>query len=80
MIVNVNKVIKTFAVGAALYYCMDFFYDLEKGRMLGAMAKEDPDIKNAIELASTEKSDHLRARFKQSVVFTAARIAMREPH
>lgn len=79
MSVNVNKVIKAFAVGAALYYCADFSCDVGKGYMLGAIAKEDPDIKNAIEAASNRKSDNLRKRLKQTVVLAIARIKMEEP-
>lgn len=80
MIVNVNKVVKAFAIGAALYYCMDFVCDLGKGNMLGAIAKTCPEVNNELESLSKWKPDNLRDRLKLGVVLTAARIKMEEPY
>ena len=79
MTVNVNKIVKTFAIGAALYYCMDFFYDLGKGRMLGALVKAHPEVKSDFDMLANLEVNNLRDKLKLAVVVTTAQITMDEP-
>lgn len=79
MSVNVNKVIKAFAIGAILYYCMDFCYDLGKGRMLGTIARDCPEVNEALQKLSDWKPDNLSDGLKVAIVTTAAKLKMEEP-
>lgn len=79
MDINVNKVIKVCMFGAALYYCMDFCYDIGKGRMLGTIAKEYPEVYEVMQKLSHRRFDNLRDRLKSAIVMTSAELKMEEP-
>ena len=69
---NIKRIMKICAVGGILHYGMNFFYDLGEGRMLGAIAKENSEIMEALQTLSEYKPDHLSKRLKIGLVTSVA--------
>lgn len=72
MIESVKRVMKVCVIGGVLHYGLNFVYDLGKARMLGAIAKEDPEIMELLQTMSDHEPEDLSKRLKIRLISLVA--------